>query len=175
MTRRRGQLVGIWLVAAVGLGAALLAARVGRDPLDAHDLAYQRPGILDVHGEPFPAPPVTEGIPTAGMRTVVFFTRPPLVAELTQALVERRGLGARTQAVIVVAGAAPPSTVAGIPVVPDPAGQLAAAYRMDQPRDGGPPVGYAIVDSAGRVRYHTLDPSVADQLEEVATMVEATP
>ena len=175
MTARRWQLAGVWLVAALGLGGALLAARAARDPLDARDLAYQRPGVLDVHGAPFPAPPVTDGIPELGTRTVVFFIRPALVSALAHALAKRGGFGEHTQSVIVVADATTPGIVAGIPVVADPAAQLAAAYRMDRPRDGGPPVGYAIVDAAGHVRYHTLDPYVAELLGEVETMVEAVP
>jgi alkyl hydroperoxide reductase subunit AhpC len=43
-------------------------------------------------------------------------------------------------------------------VLPDKDGQIARAYKPDQPPDGGYPVGYVLVDSAGFVRYKTLDP-----------------
>jgi hypothetical protein len=36
-------------------------------------------------------------------------------------------------------------------------------------------VGYAVVDSAGRVRYRTLDPSLINGLAEVETILRATP
>ena len=55
----------------------------------------------------------------------------------------------------------------------DPDGSVAEAYGMRSPRGGGPPVGYALVDAHGAIRYRTLDPDVADQLGEVGTMVGA--
>ncbi|PLS75598.1 MAG: hypothetical protein CYG61_06425 [Actinobacteria bacterium] len=47
--------------------------------------------------------------------------------------------------------------------------------RPAHPRDGGPPTGYAVIDSEGRVRYRTLDPEVVDHLGEVAAILRATP
>lgn len=55
----------------------------------------------------------------------------------------------------------------------DPTGRLARGFGMRIPRDGGPPVGYALIDRAGLIRYRTLDAAMADQLREVATMVGA--
>lgn len=175
MTARRWQLVGVWVVTAIVLGGALLAAQLGQNPLNDRDLAYQRPGILDIHGEPFPAPTVTDDIPSSGMRAVVFFTRPELLPQLKRALDKRPDLGDRTHMAIVVSGDVVPSQVENVPIVADPGGRLAGAFRLNRPRDGGPPVGYAVVDSRGRVRYHTLDPYVTKQLDEVETIVRATP
>lgn len=76
---------------------------------------------------------------------------------------------------MVVVSAAVARTCGGVPVVEDPSGELATRLAIRHPRDGGPPVGYAVVDRAGRVRYRTLDPTVADNLDEVETMVRATP
>jgi len=36
-------------------------------------------------------------------------------------------------------------------------------------------MGYAVVDAHGLIRYRTLDPAVADELDEVKTIVGATP
>lgn len=54
-----------------------------------------------------------------------------------------------------------------------PHDNLAEAYGMRSPSDGGPPVGYAVVDGQGRIRYRTLDPTVATELPEVATILAA--
>jgi alkyl hydroperoxide reductase subunit AhpC len=58
-------------------------------------------------------------------------------------------------------------------VLGDPDGAVAKAYGMRVPRGGGPPVGYAVVDAAGAIRYRTLDPAVAERLREVGTIVSA--
>ncbi len=171
----RLQLATVWLIAAVVLGGALLAAQTGQNPLNDPDLAHQRPGFLDALGPPFPAPAVTGAIPRAGSRAVIFFTRPELAAPLSAALVGQPSLRSRAEVAMVVSGETPAGQVAGAPLVVDPSGRLAAAFKLSTPRDGGPPVGYAIVDRSGRVRYWTLDPFVTTQLEEVETMVKATP
>ena len=50
-------------------------------------------------------------------------------------------------------------TAAGpVPVTADPRGRVADSLGLPRPVDGGPPVGYAIVDRQARVRYRTLDP-----------------
>lgn len=45
-----------------------------------------------------------------------------------------------------------------VPAGVDGASDLAAAVGMPEPVDGGPPVGYAVVDLDRQVRYATLDP-----------------
>ena len=57
----------------------------------------------------------------------------------------------------------------------DPDGAVAKAYGMRVPRAGGPPVGYAVVDAAGAIRYRTIDTAVAERLREVGTIVSALP
>lgn len=60
------------------------------------------------------------------------------------------------------------------PVVVDPTGSLARRFGLRRPRDGGPPVGYVVVDARGLIRYRTLDPTVTRNLDEVDTIVAAT-
>lgn len=60
-------------------------------------------------------------------------------------------------------------------IVDDPASDISRAYGLRRPVGGGPPVGYAVVDSHGQLRYRTPDPSVADELSEVRTIVDAAP
>ncbi|MDP9020400.1 MAG: hypothetical protein M3N25_06315 [Actinomycetota bacterium] len=169
--RRRRALVAVWVGVAVVAGVLLVLSRAVRGPLDDPDPARQRPGLLDVGGLPTPAPPVTDDVPRPGRRAVVFFVRPPELEPLCEALT---GAELRAQAdVAVVLMGDGGQCVQGLPVVPDPDAELAARFGLPAPRDGGPPVGYAVVDGAGDIRYRTLDPQVASLLGEVSTMVEA--
>lgn len=169
---RRG-LLAIWLACATFFGGLLVLSQAARDSLDDIDPAWQRPGFLDAGPLPEQAPPVARGIPSPGRRAVVFFQLPEGVAELCHALAGS-GLSEHADVAIVVAGERG-TCPASVPVVSDPAGAVAERYGLREARGGGPPVGYAVVDSAGRIRYRTLDPAVADELEEVSTILRATP
>ncbi len=174
---RRGPatpLVVTWLGVAVALGLLLAVARAAEGPLDDPDPAWQRPGFLDAGELPAPAPMVTPGVPAPGHPAVVFFERADRMGELCRALAAS-SLPGTTATAIVVAGGPPAGCEAARAIVADPEGDVAEAYGMRPPRGGGPPVGYAVVDGAGEIRYRTLDPEVADQLDEVSTIVAALP
>lgn len=163
--------VCVWLLAAIVLGGALVVAGRQHSPLDDPDLAMQRPGFLDAVGPRSVGPPVTTSIPAAGRTTVVFFVRTAQQRLLMAALSRPGALPPRVDAVIV---GGPVNVSAGpIAMLTDGDGSLARGYAMPVPRDGGPPVGYAIVSTAGVVRYRTLDPGVAWHLDEVRTMLRA--
>lgn len=175
MTRSEGPLTGrgllaMWLLAAVVLGGLLVIAQLFRSPLDDPDPAYQRPGILDLGTLPAPAPAITGNIPRHGRSAVVFFDRPGLLPGLCQAL---PGTGLAATADLVIVTPAERAGCGAVPVVVDPYVGLAEAYGMPLPSDGGPPVGYAVVDGQGRIRYRTLDPTVAAELPEVTTILAA--
>lgn len=169
MTTRRQRLATLWVVVAVLFGTLLAVARSSESGLDDPDPALQRIGLLDAGRLPLPASRLTAELPRPGRRAVVFFVRPDGVAGLCRALVA--GDLERADLVIVVSG---PGRCGGVPTIADGSGRLAAAYGLRRPRDGGPPVGYAIVDRRGQVRYRTLDPSGAAGLSEVETIVAAT-
>ena len=172
----RRSLVSVWLGAAVVLGGLVLVSEATQGPLDDPDPAHQRPGVLDAGDLPRPAPPVTAALPAPGRRAVIFFQRPEGVARLCRALSEA-GLGGGVDMAVVVAGAAGHEAgdcPAGVEVVANPDEALPAGYGLRRPRDGGSPVGYAVVDSSRRVRYHTLDPHPV-QLREVETVLRAVP
>lgn len=169
--------VAVGAIVAAVLGAALIVSMSDPDPLDDPDLAMQRAGILDVVGPRSPAAALSAAVPAQGRVTVVFFLRPTQAGQLAGALESPAGqeLSELVDLGLVVSSGAGEVTPRdpGTTVVEDPDGRLAAAYRMRLPRDGGSPVGYAVVDAAGTVRYRTLDPEVATGLDEVLTIVDA--
>ena len=170
---RRRALVALWLAVAIGGGVLLAGARVTRSGLDDPDPARQRPGFLDAGELPEPAPPLADGLPRPGRATVVFFVRPRDLNRLCRAL-GGASLARQADLVLAVSGSGP-NRCDGVATIDDVPVHLARAYGLARPRSGGEPVGYAVVDRAGRIRYRTLDPVVADNLAEVATMVRALP
>ncbi|MGI8692948.1 MAG: hypothetical protein ACR2JK_08620 [Geodermatophilaceae bacterium] len=80
-----------------------------------------------------------------------------------------------TYIVVQSADVAATAPDAEIRIIEDPDGELADAADLPSPNDGGPGVGYAVVDSRGLVRCSTLDPSWYDNSFEVATIVWAVP
>jgi len=169
--RARVGLIGLWLAAVIVLGGLTAYSRTANAPLADPDPAYQRPGFLDVMPA-FAAPSLGANLPVPKSRSVVFFTRPQLEPGLLSAVAADTGLQAAARLVVVACGSGATSAAAGsIAVVGQGAGCPAAdLYRMRSPRDGGAPVGYAIVSSAGLVRYSTLDPDVTNLLDEVEHM-----
>jgi len=167
----RRSLVAGWLASAILLGSLLVLAAQGRGPLDDPDPARQRPGLLDLGALPSPAPRVSAEVPAPGRAALVLFERVDRLAGLCEALGHHR-FPRGAVVVLVVAGPGGRCTP-GIAVVGDPTGALAAQFGLDRPRDGGAPVGYAVVDGPGDIRYRTLDPSVAAQLDEIDTILRA--
>jgi hypothetical protein len=162
---------GIWLATAVLLGAALLVSEHLHSPLDDPDLAIQRPGFLDAVGPRGEAPAVTTSIPTPGRVTVVFFVRRAQQQSLLAALSRPGALPPKVDAAIV--GGQVDVSESPVAMLTDDDRSLARGYGMPVPRDGGYPVGYAIVGAAGLIRYRTLDPGVTRRLDEVRTMFRA--
>ncbi len=156
------------LVAVVGV--LLIVAQLRVDPLDDVDPAYQRPGLLDLGPLPTPAP-VLPGLSYADRPTLLVFereSRPPC------AWLDAPELDDVAIAVAIGApdGASGHAECPGAESVEDP-WELARQVGMRTPRDGGFPVGYAIVDADGLLRYRTLDPDMAQLLGEIGTMVDA--
>jgi len=165
----RRALATVWLTAAVGFVVLLLVAHRMEGPRDDPDQAEQRVGFLDRSPLPFAAPMVTAGLPAAGRPTVVLFLRPGDAPRQCRDVGER--VIASSAVVAVLSG---PAACPGISaVLVDPSGRTAKGYGMRVPADGGPPVGYAVVDADTRVRYRTLDPDPAADSREVTTMLAA--
>lgn len=161
----------MWLATAVVLGTLMAVAGASESGLDDADPARQRPGFLDAGALPQPAPRLSADVPRPGRRSVVFFTRPDAVDDLCRSSARAR-LTRRADVAVVVSGR---GRCGGATTIDDPAARLGRAYGLDRPRAGGPPIGYAVIDSRGLTRYRTLDPTVVDHLDEVDTIVRAVP
>ena len=160
--------MAVWLVTAVAFAALLALAQASGSALDDPDPARQRPGFLDgvpCSNPPPASPPLCPG--PAGRRW------PSSSARTASA-------GCASPCPVIPWGSGPtwPWWCRERASAPShdgrrPAARLARAYGLHRPRSGGAPVGYAVVDRHGRIRYRTLDPTVADHLGEVRTIVGA--
>lgn len=160
------------MLAVAFFGGLLALAQAAEEPLDDPDPAFQRPGFLDVGDLPEPAPELRSDIALTGMPTVVLFERADRVARLCRAL-DDHTFASDARAVVITPTEPTGDSCADQTVVVDAA--LADEFGLRNPRAGGPPVGYAVVDRDGRIRYRTLDPAVATLLDEIDTIIGALP
>jgi hypothetical protein len=146
----------VFAVAAVVLSVLVIAFGTNNGPLDDPNQAFQRDGALH-NGSQLPAR--IGDVDFGESSVVVLFVRrqPP-----GQTLAKWSAGVTRTGSRVVVAVAGRPGTSG-----------LREALGMRSPIDGGPPVGYAIVDKSGRVRYATLDPAYLDHSSEVELLTAA--
>lgn len=166
---KRRQLLQVWIVSVGALSSLVAISIASRTGGDDPDQGRQRPGILDLGGLPAPAPRLP-GVEVDGREAVVFFGgRDP--AALCAALDDPPAELADAALVVVAEQPLPcPAPVVAVQLSPP---RAAKAYGLPTPRDGGPPLGYAIIDDRGRIRYRTLDPELPSLLHEVATMLRA--
>lgn len=156
------------LAVLLGLVVILVVRPAGR--LDQADLAYQRDGLLRT-GPTVPAE--VAGVRFGDRPAVLLFVRErPTAQRLTPWLA---GIPNDVDTYVVVqSGQVGRGSVgADVRTVDDPSGQLAEAVDLPASNDGGPGIGYAVIDRDGIVRYSTLDPRWYDNAFEVATIVGA--
>lgn len=169
----RGRLLVTWLAISVASGGAIAGLHLTRDPLDDPDPARQRTGYL------IDGPALADmGVAASSRPTIVFFTRANRARPLVHALEKAQPIPEGAAVAVVVGEVAPDALDSfvrpgSIRLVPDSDMRIARGFGMRQPRDGGYPVGYAIVGSDGRLRYRTLDPDPVHDLFEVEIMLAA--
>lgn len=156
----------------LGLLLTLVIVLVVRPPgpLDQASLADQRNGLLldgpvldpEVAGVAFGRAPVV----------LLFLRETPDAEELERWAAE---LPDSTRVTAVVTSEAGSASAQSVELVWDEDERLARAVDLPEPRDGGPGIGYAVVDRDRVVRYSTLDPAWADNAFEVATIVGSVP
>lgn len=158
-----------WSLAAAALGGGLLLAERSRGPLDDVDAAHQRDGLVVDLGPVDLSPHLAARTPAA-----VLFVRPGMVEQLAGTLSAPDGPDLPGAVRLLVAQPGPPpSERHDLHVIDDASGAVRRACRMRDTRDGGYPVGFAVVDAAGHLRYRTLDPGMTRRWFELRTMVRA--
>jgi hypothetical protein len=161
-------------VLAVLLAVVVVAVVRGPGPLDDPRQGDQRTGLLvdpdearSVEDLPLPGDPV-------GRRPVVvlFDRRVPPAAELRALLAD---IPPEAAVVLVVTGPIdrPVAVPDRVRVVTAAGRRLAERLGLPTPKDGGAPVGYALLDERGRVRYATLDPTYLEHGFEFDIVVDA--
>jgi len=160
--------MSFWLVGSVLLAIVVLVVIGGPGPLDDPAPGAQRPGILVDAGEARSVPArAVAPVPVGRGNVLVLFERDVPSAEVLGDL--RRAVGSGFTLAVAVAGGDRRPLGSGVLAVDAPAA-AAAALGMPRPRDGGPPIGYALLDREGRVRYATLAPTYAGELAELETV-----
>ncbi len=163
-----------WCGIAVGFGTLLGISEYTRNPLNHPDPAQQRTGML-LPARTEQAPPIAD-VPNVGQRRMVLFARSLKDQYLFHDLADQADLTEAAQLVVVTSDGSQPIITNGIALfVADPGGVLARAFGMPEPIDQAAPIGYVIIDSAGYIRYRTLDPEFMHHGQELRMMVEATP
>ena len=170
-------LLSIWLGVSLLFAALLSWAQLARNALDDPDPAYQRPGTL-LPSNLVQAPMLPGGYPRRGHRLVVIFARSVSGGVLFHDLAFQSDLAALADLVLVTADGVAPAVDYGLDaIVPDPAHAIVDAYGLRLPRDGGYPIGYALVDRDGFIRHQTLDPHCIGMghSQEMRTLLRAIP
>ena len=136
-------------------------------PLDENTFGNQRNGLL---ARGAVVDPTVDGVRFGDTVVVLLFVR--RAPSQSDVRAWARDLPGSVTVRVVVQRPDSGSTSGGN-LVFDRLGQLAAAVGLPRPNDGGPGVGYAVVDTSRTVRYATLDPSWRGNGFEVATIVGA--
>jgi hypothetical protein len=166
--------VGSWITVAMFMGALLGFAEYRRHPLHDPDQAWQRTGVL-LPAQTYPSPTVG-GEPRPGQRAVFFFARSLTDHHLFHDLADQSDLSRAADLIVVTPDGSRPVIESGIRhFAKDADGSLATAFGLRRPIDGGPPVGYALVDSHGYIRFRTLDLEFEQRAWEIKLLLGGLP
>lgn len=160
----------IWVVTGLILGGLLINHESSQSQLNDPDPARERPGFLM---SSFQAPALNSELPRKGKRTLLLFTRDIAGQELFHDSDTQTDISNVGDVILIVQNGSKPKRTAGLTaVLADRDGSIAASFQIRQPRDGGYPVGYVVIDSSNVVRYVTLDPDFSHQTTELRTIFE---
>jgi hypothetical protein len=91
-------------------------------------------------------------------------------------LADQSDLANAADLIVVTSDGSRPAIEGGIQrFVTDTDGSLAKAYGLRSPIDGGPPVGYVLVDSHGHIRFRTLDHGFRERAWEIKLLLGEMP
>jgi hypothetical protein len=166
--------VGIWLTVAIFMGVLLGLAESSRNALDDSDQARQRTGIL-LPAQTYQFP--TVGVePRPGHRMIIFFARNLTDRYLLSDLADQSDLVRTADLIVVTPDGSKPVIENGIQrFATDTDGSLARLVGLHRPIDGGPPVGYVLIDSQGFIRFRTLDPGFGQRAWEIKLLLGGLP
>lgn len=162
-----------WALTAAALVTVIVAVVGGPGPLDDPSQGDQRPGFLvDADAARDVRALDLTGSPVGRRPVVLIFDRKPPRPETLADFVEEIP---RSAAVVLstARGGAEQGLPERVRIAGDLRGRLAETVGMPRPRDGGPPVGYAVIDDRARVRYATLDPEYLEHGFEVEILAGA--
>lgn len=160
--------LALWVASAVVLTVVVATVIESPAARDDRDPAEQRAGFL-ISGPEIAS--LGLGLPLGERPVVLIFDRAVPPAERLRQFTQR--VDTRASTVLVVPSAnRSEAKVAGVRVVTDPEGRIADRVGLREPVDGGFPVGYAVIDASGRVRYATLDPTYLDHPFEIEVITE---
>ncbi len=163
-----------WLAGAIVLALVVLGVIRAPGPLDDPSKGDQRPGFLfDVDDARRVAELELPGDPVGRVPVVVIFDRRISAPQRLQSFVGDVPDGVAVVLVVSEPVDEQARLPAGVGLVVRTGGRIANAVGMPVPRDGGPPVGYALVDHNARVRYATLDPAYLEHGFEVEIVAGA--
>ena len=160
--------LALWVASAAVLTLVVTAVIEAPAARDDPDPAEQRAGFL-ISGPEIDS--LGLGLPLGERPVVLVFDRAVPPAERLRRFAQRVDTRATTVLVVPSADGARTDT-AGVRVVADPQGRIPGRVGLREPVDGGFPVGYAVIDAAGRVRYATLDPTYLDHPFEIEVITE---
>jgi hypothetical protein len=164
----------IFISVALLLGGLLAFAEYRRNSLNDSGQAHQRTGVL------FPPymyrSPMVDGEPRPGHRAVFFFARSLANDHLFSDLADQADLASATDLIVVTPDGSRPLIEQGIKgFVGDSDHSIARAFGLRPPIDGGPPVGYVLVDAEGYIRFRTLDPGFSRRTWEIKLLLGDMP
>ncbi len=163
-----------WLAGAIVLAFVVLGVIRAPGPLDDPIRGDQRPGFLfDVDDARRVAELELPGGPVGRVPVVVIFDRRISAPQRLQSFVRDVPDGVAVVLVVSEPVDEQARLPAGVRPVVRTGGRIANAVGMPVPRDGGPPVGYAVIDRNARVRYATLDPAYPEHGFEVEIVAGA--
>ena len=161
-----------WAVGALVLTAVVLGGVRGPGPLNDPDPADERTGRLTPPDEAVRVPGLElPGDPVGRRPVLLVFDRRAPDPDGYSGFIAEASRGTVPLLVVPHAPAAQRRAVRGrSAVLEDRPGSVAAAVGIDKPKDGGPPIGFALIDRRARVRHATLDPDYAEHGFEIMVL-----
>ncbi len=162
--------IGLWLGVGIILAGLQFIAQASYSRQDNPDQANQRPGFVTTHPE---KAPIIDGVSYTLRPTLIIFDRNPIPTKIIQNQAKQTLISDRATIILVTKSDIQQENLSGVKKILNDRDQaIARKFNFDTPTDGGYPVGYAVVDSKGFLRYRTLDPSYSQHRDGIETILK---